>query len=79
MSDLEHGINPGGIPEGYTFDQTESHIILTFPVPETIEEASIDFRLEDGSVAIYVHLFRAKLTNCLNIKQNVPYANHFRV
>ena len=51
MLDYERLLSPNRIKEGYTFDQTETHILVTFPVPEDkVRLAGVEFHFEDVEI-----------------------------
>ena len=51
MLDYERLLFPGRIKEGYTFDQTDTHIILTFPVPDDQAHlAGVEFQFNDNVI-----------------------------
>lgn len=51
MLDYERLVSPNRITEGYTFDQTEALVIVTFPVPEDKGcRAGVEFHFEDSEI-----------------------------
>lgn len=50
--DLEHCICDEGIPDGYTFDQNDSVIAITFPVPEGTARSAIVLDVSSGERTI---------------------------
>lgn len=50
--DFEHiiGSPENGIPEGYTFDQTEDEILLTFPLPPNVGLDGVEVHLDGDAI-----------------------------
>lgn len=56
MFDLEHQVHAEGFPEGYSFDQTESTLIVCFPIPEGTEADDIECEVDIQHQSVYAGL-----------------------
>ncbi|KAH0787108.1 hypothetical protein GPJ56_009106 [Histomonas meleagridis] len=48
--EIERTISSEGIPDGYSFEQTRSNIILKFQVPRSYDLSMIEFSIYDGTI-----------------------------
>ena len=48
--EIERTISCEGIPDGYSFEQTRSNIVLKFPIPKSCDSSMVEFSIFDGSI-----------------------------
>lgn len=74
--DLEHATCPTGINDGYTFQQTISSIIITFPISSGCDISKIEFSLIDTEKSIYAGIKGQKPNVCGKMWGSTFNVNH---